>query len=107
MLSKEIDDEAEAAIPKTWRDYLAPVTVLIFPAVAILVWFAGIPWLQSLGLMATYTVVWYLSLTALSVFFTVWAFQYLDEWATGPRNKRVQAKKIELELLRKKEIDGN
>ncbi|WP_454064852.1 hypothetical protein [Candidatus Nitrospira salsa] len=67
---------------------------------AIVVWFLGIPWLQSFGLMVNYEVVWYLSITALSVFFAIWVFQHLDEWSNGPRNKRVQAKKIELELLR-------
>jgi len=73
---------------------------LIFPAVAIVVWFLGIPWLQSFGLMVSYEVVWYLSIMALSVFFAIWAFQHLDEWSNGPRNKKVQTKKIELELLR-------
>ena len=100
---KEIYQKAEEGIPKTLRDYLAPLNFLIFPVVAILVWFWFIPWLQSLGLMVSHTVVWYVALTALSASLAIWIFQSLDEWSNGPRNKRVQAKRIELELLRQQE----
>jgi len=103
IVPEELEKQAEKAIPKTWRDTLAPVNVLIFPIVAVLVWFWGIPWLQSFGLMATYTVVWYLSITTLSVFFAIWAFQHLDEWSNGPRKKKVQTRRIELELWRQEE----
>jgi len=78
VVPKNLEQKAEEAIPKTLRDYLAPGNVLIFPAVAIVVWFLGIPWLQSFGLMVNYEVVWYLSITALSVFFAIWVFQHLS-----------------------------
>ena len=104
-IRNELDQHLEQAVPKTLRDYLAPLNLLVFPVVAVLVWFGGIPWLQSLGLMASYTAVWYLSITALSVFFAIWIFQQLDEWSNGPRNEKVQAKRIEIELRRQQEID--
>ncbi len=99
-IQKKLDQLAEEAIPKTLRDYLAPANLLVFPTVAVFVWFWGIPWLQSLGLMASYTAAWYLSVTALSVFFAIWIFQQLDEWSNGPRNKKMQDQRIEMELLR-------
>ncbi len=104
LQSKE-GQEAEVAIPKTLRDYLSPLNLLVFPTVAVFVWFWGIPWLQSVGWMATYTAVWYLSITTLSVFFSIWLYQRLDEWSNGPRNIKVQAKRIEMELLRQQEGD--
>ena len=97
---KNIHHQAEQAIPKTLRDYLAPLNFLVFPVVAILVWFWFIPWLKSLGLIVSHTVVWYVALTALSASLAIWIFQQLDEWSNGPRNKKVQEKRIELELLR-------
>ena len=105
VIQKEFNQEAEEAVPKTLRDQLAPLNLLVFPAVACLVWFLGIPWLHSQGLMVSHTVVWYMGITTLSVFFAIWVFQYLDEWSNGPRNKKVQAKRIELELLRQQEAD--
>ena len=104
-VEEDMDRHAEDAVPKTLRDHLAPLNLLVFPIIAGLVWFGVIPWLQAAGFMASYSAVWYLSLTALSVFFAIWLFQHLDEWSNGPRNEKVQAKRIELELLRQQEID--
>ncbi len=106
MIQKDLDQQAEEAIPSTLRDYLAPFNLLVFPVVAGVVWFWGIPWLQLLGLMVSYVAVWYLSVTALSVFFAIWIFQQLDEWSNGPRSQKVQAKRIELELDRQQGEKG-
>ncbi len=102
-VKKEMDQQAEESIPKTLRDYLAPLNFFVLPTVAVIVWFWVIPWLKSLGLMSSYTVVWYLCMTTLSVFFAIWLFQHLDEWFNGLRNRKVQAKKIELALLQQQE----
>ena len=100
-----VDQKAEEAIPRTIRDYLAPLNYLVFPIVACFVWFFCIPWLQSQGLMSSYTAMWYLGVTTLSVLFAIWVFQNLDEWSNGPRNKKVGPQRIELELLRQQESD--
>ncbi len=104
-MEDDLEGKSEEAVPKTIRDYLAPLNYLVFPVVAVLVWFFCIPWFKSIGLMVSYTAVWYLSLTALSVFFAIWVFHQLDEWLNGPRNQKVQAKRIELELLRQHKTD--